>query len=228
MPPKGSKHTPEARAAISAALKGKGNGRNGRKDTEETREKKRASQTGKRWTLSEEARANISAGHKGKNPHTWTAESRQKLSDAKKGKPSHMKGKTHTPETRAKLSETLRGKCGPLARNWRGGTSFEPYCVKFTKEFKERVRDFFGRTCVECGAPENGKKLAVHHVNYHKGACCTEDVIPLFVPLCNSCHGKTQGNREYWEARFTALINEQYGGRCYLPKDDPGVPPSVT
>lgn len=125
------------------------------------------------------------------------------------------KGTTHSAETRAKLAESHRGeKCN----FWRGGISFEPYCIKFNDEFKERVREFFGRGCAECGSPENGERLHVHHVNYHKDSCCAEDVAPLFVPLCRSCHAKTNFNREYWEERFTALINEQYGGQCYLPK----------
>jgi hypothetical protein len=41
------------------------------------------------------------------------------------------------------------------------------------------------------------------------------------VPVCpGECHGLTNANREYWERHFTRIINEQYGGRCYLPKLD--------
>lgn len=105
-----------------------------------------------------------------------------------------------------------------LEKYWKGGVAYGPYCPKFNREFKERVRNFFGRICVECGAPETGRGLCVHHVNFRKDACCAEDAIPLFVPLCPSCHSKTNFNREYWDARYTALINERYGGQCYLPK----------
>ena len=37
-------------------------------------------------------------------------ESRRKMSEAKKGRTSHMKGKTHSPETRRKLSEAHKGR----------------------------------------------------------------------------------------------------------------------
>lgn len=109
-------------------------------------------------------------------------------------------------------------KKGPRSPAWRGGISFEPYCPKFNNDFKERVREFFGRVCAECGAPEEDRKLSVHHVNFRKDACCEETVIPLFVPLCQSCHTKTNVDREYWETRFTTLINEKHGGKCYLPR----------
>jgi hypothetical protein len=123
-----------------------------------------------------------------------------------------------TKSTRRKLSEKKRGE---NHWNWRGGISFGRYCEKFNYEFKERVRDFFGRRCAECGAPETEHTLHVHHVNYRKDACCADDAVPLFVPLCHACHMKTNYNREFWEARYTALINDVYGGQCYLPKADP-------
>lgn len=115
------------------------------------------------------------------------------------------------PEVRIKLN-------GPNHPNWQGGISFEPYCSKFNKEFKERVRAFFGYHCVECGTPQNGSKLHVHHVNFQKDSCCNDGVTPLFVSLCDSCHGKTGRNRDYWQQHFTEIINRDYGGKCYLPK----------
>lgn len=107
--------------------------------------------------------------------------------------------------------------------NWRGGLSYEPYCQLFNNEFKERVREFFGRRCVECGASENGKRLSVHHVVYDKEACCNEGEAVenrLFVPLCASCHTRTNHNRDYWQEKFTNLIQEQYGGKCYFTKEE--------
>lgn len=169
-------------------------------------------------TLSPETRAKISAGNKGK--HTgprgpMSEETKRKISEATRGERCVWYGKTHGPEARQKLREAFSGERNP---HWRGGVKEAPYCPKFNNEFKERVRNFFGRKCVGCGAAENGRKLSVHHVNFHKGACCADGVLPLFVPLCASCHSKTNTNREHWEARFTALINEQHGGRCYLPR----------
>jgi hypothetical protein len=113
-------------------------------------------------------------------------------------------------------------KSGEDCPFWRGGVSFEPYCPKFNESFKERVRNFFGRICVECGKSEeeNGKKLSVHHVSYRKDACCNSEITPLFVPLCHSSHTKTNHNREYWDEWFTHLIYTQFGGQCFLPKTD--------
>lgn len=102
---------------------------------------------------------------------------------------------------------------------WKGGISFAPYCPKFNNEFKERVRDFWHRECGICGQTEqeNGKKLSVHHVNYNKMACC-DDIPPLFITTCNSCHPVTNFNREYWESILTELIMIWFDGESYLPK----------
>lgn len=125
-------------------------------------------------------------------------------------------GKHHSEETRRKMSDSHKG---PKAYQWRGGISFEPYCPRFTKEFKERVRAFFGYKCVECGTPQNGEKLSIHHVNFNKKTCC-DNSVPLFVSLCRNCHTKTNHNRPYWESHFTEIINRDYAGKCYFTKEE--------
>lgn len=104
--------------------------------------------------------------------------------------------------------------------NWRDGASFDKYCEKFNANFKKRVRAFFDCKCVECGSPENGKRHAVHHVNFRKDSCCDQEAPRLFVALCASCHSKTSYNRQYWERHFTDLINQYYGGKCYFTKEE--------
>ena len=113
---------------------------------------------------------------------------------------------------------TLLGEKNP---HWLGGKSFEPYCPKFNLEFKERVRKWFDYICVECGTPQFSldTKLHVHHVNFNKNTCC-DDTIPLFVPLCTSCHTRSGSNRDYWNKHFTELINTFYGGKCYYSKEE--------
>lgn len=183
---------------------------------------------------SEETKRKISKSNKGKligRPGTMlgkklSKEAIEKVRLSKVGKPrppevrekisASMMGKNTAPvgiETRRKMSESHSGE---RHHNWKGGKSFEPYCQKFNNKFKERVREFFCNRCVECGKTqeENGNKLHVHHVNYDKSSCCS-DVKPLFVPLCNSCHIKTNFNRQYWEERFTKLIVDSNGGKCY-------------
>ena len=112
---------------------------------------------------------------------------------------------------------SLRGERSPL---WKGGVSFEPYCILFNKEFKERVRAFWGNKCPVCGktGEESGKALCVHHVGYDKEVCCNDNE-RLFVPLCRSCHSKTNYNREEWEEYFTHMISI-HGGKCYYTKEE--------
>jgi hypothetical protein len=190
---------------------------------------------------SEEARRKISEANKRRPP--ISEETRHKLSLAGMGKIGPMTGKHHSEATKEKMSISRKanpvkfwlGKHQPpeiiqkrLSHamlsgedhpNWQGGISFEPYCPRFTREFKERVRAFFDYRCVECGTPQNGRKLHIHHVTFNKKTCC-DSSIPLFVPLCKSCHSKTNFNREYWKQHFTEIINTYYGGKCYLSQEE--------
>jgi hypothetical protein len=102
------------------------------------------------------------------------------------------------------------GRRGSSNPQWKGGVSFEPYCHKFTKELKEEVRSEFGRKCFLCDVPENGSKLHVHHADYNKGQGCGQRW--CLVPLCRSCHAKTNHHRHYY---FNLLSNYwifKYGG----------------
>lgn len=153
-----------------------------------------------------------------------SAESRRKMSESQHNRKNPHRGHPFSEESRKKISDTITGKyagylCGDRNPNWKGGISFEPYCVKFNTEFKNRVRAFFDHKCVECGKTkeENGQNLSVHHANYDKMICCN-DVKPLFVALCRKHHGVVNYNREYWEHHFTQIVNEKYDGQCYLPK----------
>lgn len=96
-----------------------------------------------------------------------------------------------------KIYEKISGENCHL---WRGGISFEPYCKKFNNLIKEKIRKKFNRACYICGKSEaeNGKRLDVHHVDYSKDQGCNKQW--MLVPLCHSCHARTNGNRDYWEA----------------------------
>jgi hypothetical protein len=237
---KGKTISEETRKKIGESHKGEKNYFYGKHLSEETRKKMSKAQKGEKShcfgkPLSEETRKKISESEKGKivksrtvehckklskslKGRIFTEETRKKMSEAQKGEKSHCFGKPLSKETRKKISESLKGeKCW----SWKGGISFEPYCPKFRPEFKERVRIFFGRICVECSKieVENGRKLNVHHVNFDKMVCCN-DIKPLFVALCLSCHGKTNHDREYWEQHFTEIINEKYNGKCYFTKEE--------
>jgi hypothetical protein len=108
--------------------------------------------------------------------------------------------------------------------NWQNGASFEPYCEKFNRGFKTRVRAFFGYSCAICGRKQEddiaGQSLHVHHINYKKDACCNPESIPLFITLCSHCHGKVHYDREYWNAHFQSIIEQKYEGKCYFTKEE--------
>ena len=156
-----------------------------------------------------------------------TEATKQKLSKAKLGKPLTEEHKQHL---RGEKNGNY-GKRGDEAPNYKGGISNLPYCEKFDDDLKERVRNFFGRCCYVCCKSEQEqieemikegkrpiKKLDVHHVNYNKMVCCN-DVKPLFVPLCRSCHTKTQKDRKYWEEFFTISLKCLTKDQCFLPKE---------
>jgi hypothetical protein len=104
-------HSPEFRAKMRAAHKGRPGGMYGK-------------------THSPETRAKMSAAHKGKTPwnkgmkgqvpwmkgKTHSPETRAKISAAKQGEKHHMYGKTHSPETRAKMSAALKERTRLLAK----------------------------------------------------------------------------------------------------------------
>jgi len=78
------------------------------------------------------------------------------------------------------------------------------YPIEFDYEFKERIRDKFNRKCFVCGMSEveNGKKLAVHHVDYNKDNMDETN----FIPCCRRCHSVTNGNRDYWERTIKVML----------------------
>lgn len=162
-----------------------------------------------------------------------TPEWREKISKAMQGKANRlgipaseeqklkqslsMKGRHLTSEHKDKIRcNTPRGKDSP---HYIEGKSYGKYCPKFNNEFKERVRAFFGYRCIECGDLQNGERLTVHHVLYNKQTCC-DDTIPMFAPLCRSCHAKTNFNREMWETKYAEIIINKYNGKSFLTKDE--------
>ena len=106
---------------------------------------------------------------------------------------------------------------------WKGGISFGEYCEKFNTKFKERVRAFWGRNCGNCGINESelSKRLHVHHVYYNKDACCNDTSHRMFIPLCASCHSKTNiKDRDLWMEKFRDIINKNYNGKSYFSEEE--------
>ena len=132
---------------------------------------------------------------KGNSGRKFTDEHRKAISIAKIGK-------KFTDEHRKAISIARIGKyMGKNSPSWQGGISFGKYCNLFNMAFKNMIRERFHNICFLCGKTkeQEGKNLAVHHVNYDKDCICNRSC--EFVPLCTSCHSKTSGknNRKYWE-----------------------------
>jgi len=141
-------------------------------------------------TFSDEHRRRMSESGRGR---VFSDEHRRRLGNAKRGI-------SLSDDHKRKISEA---GCGEKHYNWQGGKSFEPYCYKFNDTKKEEVREKYDRKCFLCGAPENGRKHSVHHTDYNKMQGCDAKSWNL-LPLCPSCHAKTNGHRWYW---FGLLYN---------------------
>jgi len=96
--------------------------------------------------------------------------------------------------------------------NWLDGISFEPYDIKFNKEFKNliRLRDNF--CCINCGISEQKhfiltrKRLSVHHVDYDKKNTCLYNCCTL----CISCNVIANKNRNYWTEYYQEKLSRLY------------------
>lgn len=188
----GKHHSEETRRKISESNKGKRSWNKGRKGLQEAWNKgKKGVQTAwnKGLPFSEETKQRMSAVKKGKHLSPKT--------EFKEGQESWNKGKPVSEETRKRLTEYSRGRVGEKAANWQGGISFLPYCHRFNKQLKEKIRERDNRTCQLCGEKENGRRLDVHHIHYDKSNCD-----PDLIALCKICNLKVNGNRDYYEELF--------------------------
>lgn len=107
----------------------------------------------------------------------------------------------HTGETKQKISMT---KQGVVFNEWNGFASFEPYCEKFDFRLKEEIRNRDNRVCQLCGKSEieNGRRLAVHHIDGDK----KNNKETNLISLCNSCHAHTNYDRDVWKIYFENII----------------------
>jgi hypothetical protein len=125
------------------------------------------------------------------------------------------------PEFSKKLSAAIIKTF--VDKSWYGSVVYydkKDYCEKFNDNLKERVRAYWDYKCFECGTPQNKTKLHVHHVHYDKQTCCNGSPHDL-IPLCHSCHAKTNFNRDYWEDHFTDLLYMySIDGKCFFTLEE--------
>ena len=208
---RGMKRSKETRKRISESLKGKPTWNKGKPETEEQR-LKRCGKNNPNWgkSPSEETRKKISIAGKGRR---FTDEHKKKIGESNKRRGVSEK-------TLIKMSDTQKKR--HLDAQWYGSVRYSDgpqYCEKWNENLRERVRAFFGYQCVECGTPQNGRKLHVHHVHYNKKLCC-DDTPRSLIALCISCHLRTNFDREYWSKHFQEMIDIYYGGKCWFTKEE--------
>ena len=150
---------------------------------------------------SEEHNKKVGEAKRGKKRKPFSKEWKKKLGDATRGKTYEEIYGSRANIERIKRSESHKGEKSYL---WRGGISFKPYGLAFNRNLREIIRDRDKRKCQICGKTEfkNGKKLAVHHINYNK-----KDNDPKnLISLCKSCHSETNHNRDYWIKWFALIL----------------------
>lgn len=187
--------------------------------------KQKMSETHMGKELSEEHKRHISIAEKGR---FVSSETRKKVSEFHKGKKRSIgirrniskavKKRYKNPEERAKQSraavkrwenpEERKKVSGKNHHNWRGGVSFEPYPICWSEELKEKIRECDNYTCQLCGKTKelNGRKLAIHHIDYDKDNCNPENLIAL----CQSCNSEVNSDREIWIRVFQNMIKKKY------------------
>ena len=139
---------------------------------------------GKHWALSKETRLKMSISKLGHKPTLGNT------------------GNKHSPETLLKISNALSGNKHP---NWRGGIGRDDYSINWTNTLKRAIRERDNYVCRLCGIAQDEKLHAVHHIDYNKKNCSPDNL----VLLCNSCHNKTNYNREVYIKLFNLLLRKE-------------------
>lgn len=110
-------------------------------------------------------------------------------------------GKTMSKEVKQKMGQS---RMGEKHFNWKGGLSFEPYPIVFTRVLKAKIRARDNYTCQLCGIIEQeslikyGRILSINHIDFNKQNCSEDNLNAL----CCSCNAKVNFNREYWTRYF--------------------------
>jgi len=86
---------------------------------------------------------------------------------------------------------------------WRGGISLGKYSVDWTRTLRIAIRERDEYICKICGEKQGDKTHPVHHIDYDKQNCNTNNLITL----CDRCHKKTNFNRDYWIEYLNNKLN---------------------
>ena len=153
----------------------------------------------------------------GKN-HPWygkhlSDKHKHKLSAASIGNKNHFYGKHHSNKTKKLISQSKFGKSinkdqfGNKNPNWRGGITNNPYCVGWTKDYKEEIKERDGYMCLNPYCFHNDGRLHVHHVDYIKTLCGPSNLITL----CGACNTRANYDRKWHIQWYRTILNRRYG-----------------
>lgn len=109
------------------------------------------------------------------------------------------------------------GKDSP---RWLDGRTEIKYPTIFTNNLKIEIRTRDNFTCQCCGMTEKESQikynevLHVHHIDYNKENCKEENL----VTTCRKCNIKANGNRDYWFAYYTYIMENKNNGKSTSKK----------
>ena len=135
--------------------------------------------------------------------------------DLRKGENNGFYGKSHSTERKEQWSRDKKGKWSytPIQKekqtqntpkkekhpNWLGGISNGEYGLDFNNELKYKIKEAHNLTCQLCKIVT--EELDIHHIDYNK----TNNAENNLIPLCKTCHGKTNFGRENWQKILTEI-----------------------
>ena len=126
-----------------------------------------------------------------------TDDAKQKMSLARKGKPSKRLGVPHTIETRKKISVVTRERTprGEECHSYKDGKLSERRDQRFSMQYKRWRFDVFSRdnfTCQRCGDARGGN-LHAHHLKPFADYPELRFDVSNGVTLCEACHKLEHG-----------------------------------
>lgn len=114
---------------------------------------------------------------------------------------SHNLGLKRTTKQREALSQAHIGvQAGSKHPLWNGGTATDPHSPGWTITLRRKIWVRDGYVCRMCY--RSNIVLAVHHIDYNKQHHDEQNLISL----CQSCHAKTNVNRDFWQSYFEDIM----------------------
>jgi hypothetical protein len=146
-------------------------------------------------------------------------ETRQKMSEMRKGENNAFYGKRHSETAKQAISKIrieMRLGAGEKNGQYIDGRSFYPYCEKFNARRRKAVRQFFHNICICCGCHKDENLVAnrainldVHHIDHDKDQGCNGKPFNL-IPFCRTDHFKEGLNQEEFRQYINKTLREGF------------------